>query len=95
MLFSSKLGDRYYFNKSDKNDFNIFAKADYRVAKFLFNLDLQYRNLYYLGRGDDDKVKDLYFEDKLNFFNPKVGATYFMNPFNIYLSYAYGSKEPT
>ncbi len=93
---NSKLGDRYYFNKSDKNDFNIFAKADYRVAKFLFNLDLQYRNLYYLGRGDDDKVKDLYFEDKLNFFNPKVGATYFMNPYsNIYLSYAYGSKEPT
>lgn len=91
----SNLGDRYYYNEADKNDFNFFAKADYKLERWLFNVDLQYRNLYYLGEGDDDKVKNLYFKDKLNFFNPKVGATFFINSnSNLYASYAYASKEP-
>jgi len=92
---NSNLGDRYYYNEADKNDFNFFVKADYRLDNWLFNADLQYRNIYYLGEGDDDKVKDLYFKDKLNFFNPKVGATYFINSnSNLYASYAFASKEP-
>src|SRR5690606_33169549 len=36
------------------------------------------------------------FQDKLNFINPKLGITYFINATqNLYLSYALASKEPT
>ncbi len=91
-----KLGDKYYLSHANKNDFNFFAKADYRLENFLFNLDLQYRNIVYNGKGDDDKIKDFEFKDNLNFFNPKAGITYFLNNnSNLYASYAFASKEPT
>ena len=87
---------RYYYNEAKKNDFNIFAKADFNYDNWLLNLDLQYRNIYYHSEGDDNKIKDLNFTDKLNFFNPKVGATYILNPnSNVYLSYAFANKEPS
>lgn len=86
---------KYYLNDAQKNDFNMYAKADYKLDKWLFNMDIQYRNVNYKVAGDDDKIKDLNFNDKLNFVNPKVGATYFINTnSNIYASYAYASKEP-
>ncbi|GAA4145743.1 TonB-dependent receptor [Sphingobacterium kyonggiense] len=86
---------RYYYNEAHKNDFNFFAKADYRLNKWLFNVDLQYRNIYYNAEGDDNKIKNFHFNDKLNFFNPKAGFTYLLNDqSNIYASYAYASKEP-
>ncbi|MGH2623557.1 MAG: TonB-dependent receptor domain-containing protein, partial [Sphingobacterium sp.] len=92
----SEINQSYYVNESTKNDFNFFAKADYRIAKWLFNVDVQYRNIHYYGKGDDDKIKDLDFQDKLNFINPKLGITYFINATqNLYLSYALASKEPT
>ena len=92
---SSEISDKYYLNDAQKNDFNIYAKTDYRVGDLLVNLDVQYRNLYYHIDGDDDKIKNLDFEDKLNFINPKMGFTYFVNPHsNFYASYAYASKEP-
>ncbi len=92
----SEINDKYYLNKSTKNDFNFYAKADYRMENFLFNIDVQYRNILYKGKGDDDKIKGLGFEDKLNFINPKLGLTYFINPSsNVYASYAFASKEPT
>lgn len=88
-------GSKYYLNDAQKNDFNMYAKADYKLAKWLFNFDVQYRNVNYTVKGDDDKIKNLDFSDKLNFVNPKVGATYFLNGnSNIYASYAYASKEP-
>lgn len=92
----SEINDKYYANQSTKNDFNFFAKADYRLDKWLFNLDIQYRNINYNGKGDDDKIKDLDFQDQLHFINPKAGITYFINAQqNLYLSYAIASKEPT
>lgn len=92
---SSKPSDKYYLNDAQKNDFSMYAKADYKLDKWLFNFDVQYRNVNYKVEGDDDKIKGLNFEDKLNFVNPKVGATYFLNGnSNIYASYAYASKEP-
>lgn len=88
-------GSKYYLNNAQKNDFNMYAKADYKLDKWLFNFDVQYRNVNYTVKGDDDEIKDLNFKDKLNFVNPKIGATYFLNGnSNIYASYAYASKEP-
>ena len=92
----SMLGKKYYFGHANKNDFNFFAKADYRLDKFLFNLDLQYRNIVYNGKGDDEDIKNYSFDDTHNFFNPKAGVTYFLDEnSNIYGSYAFASKEPT
>lgn len=89
------LGDRYYFNDAKKTDFNIYAKADMRLEDWLFNLDLQYRNITYRGEGPDNRAVYLDFQDNLNFFNPKFGFTYFLNEnSNVYSSYAYASKEP-
>ncbi|MBL1410730.1 TonB-dependent receptor [Sphingobacterium faecale] len=92
---NSELGDKYYLNDAQKNDFNIFAKADYRIDKWLLNLDVQYRNIYYQVQGNDDKVKDMDFDNNLNFVNPKAGITYFLSSHaNLYASYAYANKEP-
>lgn len=92
---NQKFEDKYYLNDATKNDFNVYFKTDYKANDWLFNLDLQYRNIYYKAEGDDDKIKNLYFKDQLHFLNPKFGMTYFVNPnSNIYASYAYASKEP-
>lgn len=92
---TAELGDRYYFNKATKNDFNIYTKLMYTSGNWLLNLDLQYRALHYRIAGDDDKVKDIALHDDLHFFNPKAGITYqFSNQANIYLSYAFANKEP-
>lgn len=92
---NEKFGEKYYLNDAAKNDFNIYFKTDYKAANWLFNLDVQYRNLLYKVEGDDDKIKNIDFKDNLNFINPKFGATYFINPnSNAYISYAYASKEP-
>ncbi|MFD2742967.1 MULTISPECIES: TonB-dependent receptor [Sphingobacterium] len=92
---TGNLGDRYYFNDAKKTDFNIYGKADYRTENWLLNLDLQYRNINYRAEGPDQRGVYLNFDDQLNFFNPKVGTTYFINESsNIYGSYAYASKEP-
>jgi len=92
---TSELGDRYYFNDAKKTDFNIYGKVDYSLDKWLFNLDLQYRNVHYKIKGNDDKIKNIDLKDDLNFLNPKAGITYLINErSNAYLSYAYASKEP-
>ncbi len=92
---TSQIGDKYYLNDAQKNDFNIYVKTDYRANKWLFNVDVQYRNVYYKAKGDDNKVKAINFKDNLNFINPKLGLTYFVTPLsNLYASYAYASKEP-
>ena len=87
--------EEYYFNDAKKKDFNSYLKTDLRLAKWLFNIDLQYRNVNYRVNGNDDKVKNINFNDNLHFFNPKFGITHFINPnTNVYISYAHSSKEP-
>lgn len=89
------LGEKYYFNDAKKYDMSIYAKADYTLDKWLFNLDIQYRNLHYKTKGEDDKVKNLDIHDDLNFLNPKAGITYLINTnSHVYTSYAFANKEP-
>lgn len=89
------LGDRYYFGKSQKNDFSNFLKVDYKLDKWILMADVQYRNVDYHMYGDDDKVKNYNYHPKFNFLNPKAGATYLLNDYaNIYASYAFAQKEP-
>lgn len=87
--------DHYYDGDGNKNDFNIFAKATYSpVEKLSLFADLQYRSLKYDITGDDNDLIPLNIHDKLNFFNPKIGATYFIDPqSNIYSSASIANKE--
>lgn len=94
----------YYRNHSTKDDANIFARANYNVAKGL-NIygDLQYRYIHHTikGPGDkwnwiDDTRQMLDVDNTYNFFNPKVGVFYDINKQNnIYASFAVAHKEPT
>lgn len=89
------IDDKYYFGKSQKNDFSNFLKVDYKLDKWILMADVQYRNVDYRMYGDDDKVKNYNYHPKFNFLNPKAGATYLLNDHaNIYASYAFAQKEP-
>lgn len=89
--------DRHYYdNDGFKTDFNIYGKANYSPTESLsLFADLQYRRVYYTIDGTENKLNTLAIFDKLNFFNPKVGATYFINAeSNIYGSFSVANKEP-
>ena len=93
---NGQYGDHYYDNQGDKTDFNIFGKVNYSPTdKLSFFADLQYRKLNYEVLGTEKSLNFLDFKDNLDFFNPKVGATYFVNQnSNVYLSFSVANKEP-
>lgn len=90
-------GDRYYDNDADKQDSNIYAKANYQITGKL-NLfgDLQVRHVEYEASNvleSNDTPQPV--NDTFNFFNPKAGLTYTVtDKSNIYFSYARANKEP-
>jgi iron complex outermembrane receptor protein len=92
---TSNLGDKYYLNNAKKDDISTFLKADLTFENWLLFADIQYRNINYKVKGDDDKIKGMDFNRKFNFVNPKLGITYLISEnSNLYASYAYASKEP-
>ncbi|WP_353958922.1 TonB-dependent receptor [Pedobacter aquatilis] len=89
--------DRHYYdNEGFKTDFNIYGKMNYSPVEALsLFADLQYRRVYYDILGTENKLNALDINDKLSFFNPKVGATYFINTeSNLYASFSVANKEP-
>ncbi len=84
--------DRYYDDTSTKTDLNTYAKAIYKLnAKWSLFGDLQYRGVSYEANGEDTGLVD----DTFNFFNPKAGLTFDLNPNNnFYFSYARANREP-
>lgn len=89
---NSSIRDRYYDDNSTKTDFNVYAKANYRMDdKWAIFGDLQYRGVGYEANGEDTGLVD----DTFNFFNPKAGVTFDLNPNNnFYFSYAVANREP-
>lgn len=89
---NSEYRDRYYDDTSTKTDFNTYAKAIYNLDdKWSLFGDLQYRGVTYQANGEDTGIVD----DSFNFFNPKAGLTYDLNPNNnFYFSYARANREP-
>lgn len=87
---------RYYDNDATKTDFNAFAKIKSRIsAKVSGYLDLQVRSVGYEFLGFDQDGNNVTQDDRLGFFNPKVGAVYELNDnSNIYASFAIGNREP-
>jgi iron complex outermembrane receptor protein len=87
--------DHYYDGDGNKNDFNIFGKINYSpVEKLSLFADIQYRKIKYDVTGNDNDLLPLNIHDNRNFFNPKVGATYFVSAkSNIYASLSLANKE--
>jgi len=89
--------DRHYYdNDGFKTDFNTYGKVNYSPVESLsLFADLQYRRVYYDIAGTENKLNTLAINKTLNFFNPKLGATYFINTeSNLYASFSVANKEP-
>jgi len=84
--------DRYYDDNSRKTDFNFFTKVNYKWnERWSFYGDLQLRSVSYQANGNETGLVD----DTFNFFNPKAGLTYDVDPNNnFYFSWAVANREP-
>ena len=88
----------WYRNNSQKNDLNLYAKAEQTIGKLILFGDMQYRNIAYFINGfkDNPTVKP---SVNYDFFNPKAGLTYLLssteaNRQRIYASVAVANREP-
>lgn len=85
----------YSRDNAKKTDFNIYGKADIRLNSVTLFADLQYRHLYYSFFGFDRNLNNVQQEVQLDFFNPKIGATYQLNDnSNVYASLGIANHEP-
>ena len=93
---NSQIRDHYYDGTGKKNDFNVFAKATYRLNdKLSLYADLQLRNVAYKIAGLTSDRTPFNVDETYNFFNPKAGITYKMDDnSNLYFSYARANREP-
>ncbi len=93
---NGNIRDRYYQGDATKNDFSVFSKATFKLAKKITGfVDLQGRFVSYKTNGlNSDRVAFVTDAD-FSFFNPKVGLTYKHSSFNsFYASYARANREP-
>ena len=85
----------YYRDDAKKTDFNIFARGEFNVGKFLLYGDMQYRRINYSFLGFDRNLNNVQQAAIMNFYNPKAGVTYnISNRSNVYASFSVGNHEP-
>ena len=89
----------FYRNESTKNDISAYAKALYKVNKFEFFGDLQYRFVDYTtksvpgGESGEEAFRPM--NDTFNFINPKAGFNYFASQKDVlYFYYGMTHREP-
>lgn len=92
---------QYYFNKGVKDDASVYLKNTYAFTEQLSGfLDLQYRRINYTASGVENRQFSFDINEQFNFFNPKVGLTYFIPHDNLpqaetfYISYSRANREP-
>jgi len=87
--------DEYYLRHASKMDMNVYAKVEFSIIKQLsIFVDLQYRRVDYRIDGFPGNSA-IVVHDIFNFFNPKGGITYDLNPSNRFFAYfGMASKEP-
>lgn len=87
----------YYHEKSKKDEFSFFAKADYGINKFKFYGDFQIRTLSLDISPDKNLLPDEPLVKKnWTFFNPRIGITYKLDcSKNLFLSWGRNRREPT
>jgi len=93
---SLPIGSKYYQSNGDKEDFNVYGKAEYELtSKLIAFADVQFRDVYYTADGLNSDLKSLNVSEKYSFFNPKAGLTYLLNDKSmVYGSAAVANKEP-
>jgi len=90
---------RWYDLNSQKNDFNLYAKAQHELTRNLIVFgDIQWRTIGYYMNGFKDNP-DLHPAVTYHFFNPKAGLTYYLQNTSaarqkVYASFAVANHEP-
>ncbi len=84
----------YYSVPAHKKDFSLYNKwVQHWNKNFETYADIQLRNITYTINGFEDNPS-LSVNKNYNFINPKFGATYKMNSWQWYASYALAQHEP-
>ncbi|MFV9549807.1 TonB-dependent receptor [Algibacter sp. PT7-4] len=93
---NGNIRDRYYDGDATKNDFSIFSKATFKLAKKITGfIDLQGRFVSYKTNGLNSDREVFKTNANFSFFNPKAGLTYKQSNFSsFYASYARANREP-
>ncbi|MFD2529428.1 MULTISPECIES: TonB-dependent receptor [Polaribacter] len=93
---NTNIRDQYYFSDAKKTDFSVFAKANFKISEDLSGyLDLQGRFVNYQTNGITSDLENIGVDANFDFFNPKVGLTYKVDPNNsLYTSFAVANREP-
>lgn len=90
---------RWYYNRSNKTQGNIYGKVEYMpVKRLLLYGDLQYRFIDYKMKGMNDNLTDLTQNYQWNFVNPKIGVSYYLDRLqrnSVYFAFAVSHREPT
>ena len=103
VLWSNILGDSYdydshewYLNRGLKHEANAFVRGEMLFADCLTAYaDLQYRGVWLEMSGPEDDGVLLDHNDNWQFFNPRAGLSWRLNPASrVYASAALGHREP-
>ncbi|MGN6569331.1 MAG: TonB-dependent receptor [Flavipsychrobacter sp.] len=90
---------KWYNHDAQKNDFNVYLKWEQDLTKdLIFFADAQFRNTAFFINGFQDRP-DQHPTANYDFFNPKIGLTYFLKNTaaevqKLYASMAVGNREP-
>ncbi len=88
---------KWYQVDAQKNDANVYLKAQHTIGRLTLTGDMQYRNVAYFMNGFR-KNPDLRYDVNYNFFNPKAGVSYLVSGNKlrdrVYASFAVGNREP-
>ena len=92
----SEIRDRYYDGTGTKTEFNMFAKATFKLnSKLSLYVDVQIRSILYKTNGINSDLNPFVINDDFTFFNPKLGLNYKFNDQNsLYASFARANREP-
>ena len=104
-LKKSDIRGRWYDNDVDKQDANLFARANWQAAHGLrLFADIQYRYVRYEAWGTNDNyigqegmpMQPIDVDKTYHFFNPRAGVSYRLGERNsFFFSFAVAQKEPT
>jgi len=103
-MSADAVGGRWYDNDADKQDANLFVRANWQAARGLrFFADLQYRYVDYRAWGVNDNyvsaevgMQPIDVDKQYHFFNPRAGVNYRLGKRNsFFFSFAVAQKEPT
>lgn len=93
----SEIRDRYYFSDATKDEFTVFSKATFRINnQWQFFADMQGRFINYETGGITSDLVTVDVNQNYEFFNPKAGVTFQINPeHQLFAYFGRAHREPT